>query len=126
MIVAVGIDMIEIERVRAALKRHPRRFVERCFHPSELESLAGRKDLAPGLAARFAAKEAFQKVWREPLGWRDAWVEKDGKAPTLAMSAALQAAFAAESLICHLSLTHSRDHAAAVVVLERDSRLGDG
>ncbi|MBX3144663.1 MAG: holo-ACP synthase [Trueperaceae bacterium] len=121
MIVAVGIDMIEVERVRSALERHPQRFIERCFHPAELEELAGRSDLAPGLAARFAAKEAFQKIWHQPLSWRDAWVEKDGPKPVMSLSPALRKAFEDEGLVCHLSLTHSRQHAAAVVVLERSS-----
>lgn len=119
MIVAVGIDIVEIARVRAALSRHPRRFLTRCFHPDELEALAGRRDKAPGLAARFAAKEAFQKVWHGTLSWRDAWVLKDGPAPTLALSPRLRAVFDAEGLRCHLSLTHAREHAAAVVILER-------
>ncbi len=123
MIVGVGFDLVEIERVRAVYLAHPRRFVARCFHPDELTDLVGRDDLVPGLAARFAAKEAFQKVWRRPLGWRDAWVVKDGPAPVLAFSPKLQAALAAESLVCHLSLTHSRTTAGAVVILERSGSL---
>ncbi len=121
MIVAVGIDIVEIARVRAAMARHPRRFLARCFHPDELEALASRRDMAPGLAARFAAKEAFQKVWHGSLSWRDAWVLKEGPAPTLTLSPRLQAIFDAEGLRCHLSLTHAREHAAAVVILERAS-----
>ncbi len=119
MIVAVGIDVVEVERVRGALERHPQRFLRRCFHPAELRALEGRRDKAPGLAARFAAKEAFQKIWHQPLSWRDAWVEKDGTKPVMSLSPALQRAFADGGLVCHVSLTHSRQHAAAVVVLER-------
>ncbi len=118
MIVAVGLDLIELARVRAVLERHPRRFVERHFHPEELEQLDGRADPVPGLAARFAAKEAFQKCWPQTFGWREVWVTKEGRRPRLAFSPTLAAALAAGSLRVHLSLTHSREHAGAVVVLE--------
>ncbi|MEJ2293107.1 MAG: holo-ACP synthase [Deinococcales bacterium] len=119
MIVAVGIDMIELERVRAVLARHPQRFLERHFHPDELAELAGRADRVPGLAARFAAKEAFQKCWPETFGWREVWVAKEGRRPHLAFSPALTAALLEQRLEAHLSLTHTREHAAAVVVVER-------
>lgn len=119
MIVAVGIDMIELSRVRAVLKRHPERFVDRHFHAAERAELQGRSDPVPGLAARFAAKEAFQKCWPETFGWRDVWVVKTGRRPELAFSPALTAALREQRLEAHLSLTHTREHAAAFVVLER-------
>jgi len=119
VIVAVGIDMIELERVRAVLDRHPQRFLERHFHTDEIDELRGRADRIPGLAARFAAKEAFQKCWPETFGWRDVWVVKEGRRPRLAFSPALAAALLGQHLETHLSLTHTREHAAAVVILER-------
>ncbi len=119
MIVAVGLDLIEIARVRRAAQRHPVRFLKRCFHPEELAELEGRKDVYPGLAARFAAKEAFAKVWPSSLSWRDVWVVKEGERPVLHASKELSAAMAAEGLVAHVSLSHAVDHAAAVVVLER-------
>lgn len=126
MIVAVGLDMIELGRIRAVLERHPERFLERHYHPDERAELRGRADLVPGLAARFAAKEAFQKCWPETFGWREVWVVKEGRRPRLAFSPALTAALLEQRLEAHLSLTHTREHAAAVVVLERrDTSLGD-
>lgn len=119
MIVAVGIDLIELWRIRRSLERFPKRFVQRVFHEEELAALEGRTDPVPGLAARFAAKEAFQKCWAEPFGWRDVWVVKEGSRPSLRLTPRLAAACEAEGLVTHLSLTHGRDHAAAVVVLER-------
>jgi len=119
MIVSVGIDMIELARVRAVLARPPERFLDRHFHPQELADLEGRLDPVPGLAARFAAKEAFQKCWPETFGWRDVWVVKEGPRPRLAFAPELAAALQAQGLAVHLSLSHTRDHAAAVAVLER-------
>jgi len=111
--------MIELARVRAVLERHPERFLDRHFHPQELADLEGRLDPVPGLAARFAAKEAFQKCWPETFGWRDVWVVKEGPRPRLAFAPELAAALQAQGLAVHLSLSHTRDHAAAVAVLER-------
>ncbi len=125
MIVAVGLDLVELWRIRRSLERFPDKFVARVFHPEELEALGGRGDLVPGLAARFAAKEAFQKCWVEPFGWRDVWVVKDGSRPMLRLTPRLAEACRAQGLVAHLSLTHGRDHAAAVVVLERRGRGSD-
>lgn len=122
VIVAVGLDLIEISRVQHVAERHPVRFLRRCFHPEELAELDGRKNIYPGLAARFAAKEAFAKVWPSPLSWRDIWVVKEGERPFLAASPALARAMEDEGLVAHVSLSHAEDHAAAVVVLERLER----
>lgn len=119
MIIAVGLDLVEISRIRRVAERHPVRFIERCFHPDELAFLEGRSDVYPGLAARFAAKEAFAKVWPSPLRWRDVWVVKEGERPVMMASPGLSAAMAEQGLVAHVSLSHAVDHAAAVVVLER-------
>lgn len=118
MIVAVGLDLVELGRIRRAMQRNPKRFVKRVFHPEEVADLAGRIDQVPGLAARFAAKEAFQKVWPESFGWKDVWVAKDGVKPYLRFAPDLAQAMEEQGLRAHLSLTHDRGQAGAVVVLE--------
>lgn len=118
MIRAVGVDLIEIHRIRAVISRQPR-FIERCFTELERAELAGRADSAPGFAARFAAKEAFQKVWPESFSWLDVWVEKRGRVPVLAFAPHIASKMAAEHLVAHLSLSHAKTHAIATVVLEQ-------
>lgn len=119
MIVAVGLDLVEIERVRRALRAHPERFLARCFTADEAAFARARRDPVPALAARFAAKEAFQKVWPERLGWRDVAVARaEGEAPRLALAPHVAERMAREGWRAHVTLTHARDHAAAVVVLE--------
>lgn len=118
MIVAVGIDIVEVERIRRAYQRRPAKFLERCFHPEEIELLHGRADIVPGLAVRFAAKEAFAKVWTDGLGWTDVWVVKEGRRPVYSLSPRLRAELEANSLRVHLSLTHTARYGSAVAVLE--------
>jgi holo-[acyl-carrier protein] synthase len=112
----VGVDLIEIERLERALERRPR-LAERVFWPAELEA-ANRGRPGEHLAARFAAKEAALKcLGIGGLGLRDVEVVGGGdSAPELRLHG--RAAEAAESLGVKLSvsLTHSRELAAAVVV----------
>jgi holo-[acyl-carrier protein] synthase len=112
----VGVDLIEIERLEQALARRPR-LAERVFWPAELAA-ADRGRPARHLAARFAAKEAALKcLGIGGLGLRDVEVVGGGNsAPKLQLHG--RAAQAAERLGVELSvsLTHSRELAAAVVV----------
>lgn len=126
MIVAVGIDMVEVERIRRAYQRRPAKFLERCFHPDEIDLLRGRADIVPGLAVRFAAKEAFAKIWTGGLGWTDVWVVKEGRRPVYSLSPELRADLRDRGLRVHLSLTHTTRHGAAVAVLESLEPLPSG
>lgn len=126
MIVAIGHDLVELNRIRGLLEREPQRY-QRLFTEAELSYAHSQRDPVPSLAARFAAKEAFQKVWPRPFGWRDVWVERaltpDGPferaAPRLHFAPQLAAELEVRGWQVHLSLTHSREHASAVVVLEQ-------
>lgn len=119
MIVAVGLDIVELGRIQGVWNRHRDRFLERHFHPLELAYCLKKRDPIPSLAARFAAKEAFQKTWPVSHGWRDVWVVREGDKPTLYFSGALAEVMKKQGWRAHLSLSHSREHAAAVVVLEQ-------
>ena len=118
MIVAVGIDVIELERIKRVYQRHPHRFLYRHFTAEEITFCRGKVDPLPSIAARFAAKEAFQKCWPVSHGWQDVWVVREGRKPTLAFAPDISAEMDRQSWVAHLSLTHSKDYAAAVVVLE--------
>lgn len=125
MIIAVGHDLIEIERIRGVMGREGERFY-RLYAPPELAYCARLANPVPSLAARFAAKEAFQKVWPRPHGWQEVWVERDATPdgpfaytrPRLGYAPHIAAEMARRGWVAHLSLTHTREHASAVVVLE--------
>ena len=122
MIVAVGLDMVDLVRIRRVMARHGARFLSRCFTAEEGAAMAQRSDPVPGLAARFAAKEAFAKCWPERIGWRDVGVRSNERgAPSLEFSTLLSKRLQDDGFTAHLSLTHTPELAAAVVVLERRS-----
>lgn len=108
----LGIDVIEIERVERALERRPR-LRERLFSPGELEYADSRSRPGRHLAARFAAKEAVIKALGGGVAPRS--IEVVGsEPPTVRLSgAALESARGREVSI---SLTHSRETAAAVAL----------
>ena len=109
-----GIDLIEIARVERALERRPR-LAERLFHPGELAYAAARRRPGRHLAARFAAKEAAIKALDGPIAPRDIEVV-DSRPPRLRLHDAAAEAAARQGIGLEVSLTHSREIAAAVVV----------
>lgn len=121
VIIGVGIDVAEIERFGAALRRTPG-MAERLFLPGELLLPSGERRGVASLAARFAAKEALAKALGAPGGlrWTDAevYVEDTGQ-PRLRVSGTV-AARAAELGVraWHVSLSHDAGVASAVVVAE--------
>jgi holo-[acyl-carrier protein] synthase len=112
----VGIDLLEIERLERALQRHPR-LAERVFTEAEREYAAARARPARHLAARFAAKEAVVKALGLTDGFGLGEVEVvSGEPPTVRLEG--RAAIAASGRRIEISLTHSRDFAAAVALVE--------
>lgn len=125
MIVAIGIDIIEVNRVREVLERTPR-FAERVFTAAEREYCDSRGAVAAQhYAARFAAKEAalkaFQTGWRGGISWQDVEVgARDSGAPYLIFHGHVRELFERSGATAvHLSLSHTSEHAIAEVVLER-------
>lgn len=125
-VVGVGIDLIELDRVRDMLERRRDQVFERLLSVHEREYVESRDDPVPHLAARLAAKEAVYKALQElpgarGVGWRDieVWRDESGKPSVTLTGAALAAANANGPLKIHLSLTHTHVSAAAVAVIER-------
>jgi holo-[acyl-carrier protein] synthase len=114
MATGVGIDLLEIERLERALERHPR-LAERVFTAAERDYAAARARPGRHLAVRFAAKEAVVKALgrSDGFGLREVEVVA-GEPPTVRLSG--RAAKAANDREITISLTHSRDFAAAVAV----------
>jgi holo-[acyl-carrier protein] synthase len=111
---ALGIDLIEIDRVERALERQPR-LAERLFRPDELQACAARARPARHLAARFAAKEAAIKALGGGCAPRDVEVVAD-PVPALRLHGRAAARAAERGVGLSVSVTHSRDNAAAVVL----------
>ena len=112
MATRIGIDLIEIERVERALERRPR-LAERLFTAAELAYARERARPGRHLAARFAAKEAVIKLLGQGVPPRQIEVVS-GEPPTVKLHG--QAAEIAGETEIAISLTHSRESAAAVAI----------
>lgn len=118
-ILAIGTDIVDLERLRQVWQKHPKRFLGRHFTQSEIEYCLAKTDPLPSLGARFAAKEAFQKCWLQSFGWRDVWVEMEGVKPRLEFAPKLKQKMLLEGWVAHISLSHERGHATAMALLEK-------
>ncbi|HLN97896.1 MAG TPA: holo-ACP synthase [Pyrinomonadaceae bacterium] len=125
MIIGIGIDIIEVERIREVLLRTPR-FSERVFTPVERSYCDSRgAAAAQHYAARFAAKEAALKAlqtgWRGGISWQDVEVgARESSAPYLILHGPVEKLFQKSgATAAHLSISHTSEHAIAQVVLEQ-------
>lgn len=125
MIVSIGVDIIEVYRIRETIGRTPR-FVERVYTADERAYCESKgAAAAQSYAARFAAKEAFLKAlktgWRGRITWHDIEIVSDESGvPSLKILG--EARMILENLGAnqiHLSLSHTTDHAVAQVILEK-------
>ena len=124
MIVGLGLDIAEVDRIEAAIRRHGAPFLERLYTPSEVAYCESYKDKFERYAARFAAKEAAMKAlgtgWSRGVRWRDIEVarEPSGK-PTIRLEGiAQQIAQRMGVKNISLSITHSGNLALAQVIFE--------
>lgn len=125
MIISIGIDIIEVHRLRKVLRRTPR-FVERVFTPGERAYCDRRGAAAPQhYAARFAAKEAALKAlgtgWSGQIAWQDVEVisQSTGAPALLFHGHARELYERLGAIAAHISISHTAEHAIAQVILER-------
>jgi holo-[acyl-carrier protein] synthase len=119
-ILGVGVDLVEVARIAAALDRHGDGFLRRVYTRNEIAQCGGR---AERLAARFAAKEAVAKAFGTGIGRAMAFHEievtnQETGQPAIALHGAAAATAAARgSPSIHLSLSHTATDAIAFVVV---------
>ena len=122
MILGVGIALCEMNRIRGLLEKDSDRFVRRIYRQGEAAYCRGKRHPEMHFAARFAAKEAFLKALGR--GWRLGWTQlevvrsESGKPKLVLSGRAAEEADRRRVTRIHLTLTHTADTAAAVVILE--------
>lgn len=124
MIIATGIDLVEIARVQEALERHGERFRDRVFTEAEIDYCERQALRFASYAARFAAKEAAMKAlgtgWAGGVRWRDIEVIRDDAgAPAIQFSGRAFDIFTEiGARRVHLSISHTDQLAIAQVIIE--------
>lgn len=124
-VINIGLDVVEVQRARQMLERLGSRLLDRTLTEDERRHVESLFDPAPALAARLASKEAVYKALQalpgaRPIGWREIAVRKlpDGRPEVRLSGRAEQLLLPHPGVTIHLSISHSRDIAAAVAILE--------
>ncbi len=129
MIIGIGTDLIEIERIENIYDKYKEKFLNRVFSKEEIkysQSKNKKQEIIKSLSARFAAKEAFSKAlgtgFRDGINMKDISVSLDeygkpdinveGKSVELMKNMGING--------IHVSLSHVKDYATAMVVLEKN------
>jgi holo-[acyl-carrier protein] synthase len=124
VILGLGIDISEVNRIEAAIGRHGRAFLERVFTPAEIEYCERYRNRFERYAGRFAAKEAGMKAlgtgWRGGIRWVDFEVTRlPSGQPTLALHGKARELAERKGVErIALSITHSGNTALAQVIFE--------
>lgn len=122
MIIGIGVDIIEISRIKASIDRYGDSFVRKLFTENEIRYCSSRAFPTQHYAARFAAKEAFAKAvstgWSGDFEWKNVEVKNDaiGK-PSFELYG--KTAEVLEGSAVFLSMSHSDDSVVAFVVIEK-------
>lgn len=115
MIVGIGIDIIEVARIKKLAEKTPRS-LEKIYTSQEIQYCLGKKNKHQHLAARFASKEAFFKALGRKISWTDVeLVNLPSGKPQLNIKSKERFSFDK----VHVSITHLADYAAAIVILEK-------
>ncbi|MEA2104029.1 MAG: holo-ACP synthase [Candidatus Cloacimonadota bacterium] len=127
MIAGTGIDLVEVGRIIQELEKHGKSFVKKIFTKAEIEYCEQKTNIAiraQHYAGRFAAKEAFFKAigtgWRGGIHWNDVEVINDqlGKPGLNLNGKAVEIIEKMEVNSIHISISHTKNTAIAIVILE--------
>ena len=124
MILGVGIDLVEVGRIRDSLERLGERFARRILCPAEYDYCFSHTDPSTHVAARFAAKEAVSKAFGTGIGTELGWLDIEvirsasGRNQVRLQGSGAQLMERRSAKIIHLNLTHTAQYASAVAILE--------
>jgi len=119
MVRSVGLDLVDIDRIAQNVNTYGQRFLKKILGPYELRLYEVRQDKVIFVAGRFAAKEAILKGLGQFIDWRPKLqaiqITNDNTGrPHVDLSEAVPGIH--KKIKCHLSITHERNHAAAVAI----------
>ena len=124
MVIGIGVDIIEVERIKGAIERHGQRFLDRVYCPGEIRCCRSSANSFQRFAARFAAKEAVLKAlgvgWQDGTRFTDVEVVVNSKGrPSVKLSGKSRRIGEALGVSrVHISLSHTKRHAIAQAVAE--------
>ena len=105
----VGVDIVDIARITAAVEKHGDKFLEKVFTEQEIAYARTKRRMGETLAGRFAAKEAFIKAQGRAIPWKEIEIHREGNRPFIVYKG---------NRFDSVSISHERAYAVAVVTIE--------
>jgi len=124
MIIGIGTDLVSVEEFKVSVDEQPGRYAERIFTSREIAEARDRADAYQVLAGRLAAKESFMKAlgtgWTDEIDWLQIETRTDESGrPCLTLSGGAEHLASTKAVArIHVSISHTKIFATAVVVLE--------
>ena len=125
MVIGVGIDIIEIERIKDSIVKYGDRFLDKIYTANEIKYCSKKFNKYQHFAARFAAKEAVYKAvasgWKEGISWRDIEVFNDlSGIPEIKPYGKLKT-FLSNDKQLKISMSHSDNYVTCVAIIYKSS-----
>jgi holo-[acyl-carrier protein] synthase len=121
MVIGIGTDIIEIDRIKDSIEKNGDRFLSKIYTPTEIEYCQSKANKYQHFAARFAAKEAVYKAlatgWQEVLSWQDIEIFNESTGmPVVTMCGKLKK-FLSDDKSLKISISHSKNYVVCVAII---------
>ncbi|MEO8398459.1 MAG: holo-ACP synthase [Ignavibacteriaceae bacterium] len=121
MVIGLGIDIIEIERIKKSIERFGDKFLRKIYTKNELDYSLSKLNKYQHLAARFAAKEAVYKAlesgWKKGTTWQNIEIFNEPSGlPYVKLNGSLDS-FLSKDKNVKISISHSKDYVACVAII---------
>ncbi len=121
MVIGIGTDIIEIDRIKDSIEKYGDRFLSKIYTPTEIEYCLSKANKYQHFAARFAAKEAVYKAlatgWQKILSWQDIEISNESTGmPQVTMRGKLKE-FLADDKSLKISISHSKNYVVSVAII---------
>ncbi len=125
MVLGIGIDIIEIDRVKSSVDKYGDHFLNKIYTQTELEYCMSKGNKYQHLAARFAAKEAVYKALstglHKEIGWQDIEIYNEPNGMPVVKLRGEFSSFLQNDKSLKISMSHSRDYVTCVAIVYRNS-----
>ena len=121
MVIGIGTDIIEIDRIKNSIEKYGDRFLSKIYTPTEIEYCQSKVNKYQHFAARFAAKESVYKAlatgWQEVLSWQEIEIFNEATGmPHVTMRGKLKE-FLADDKSLKISISHSKNYVVSVAII---------
>ena len=121
MVFGIGIDIIEIDRIKSSVEKYGDHFLKKIYTQTELDYSMSKGNKYQHLAARFAAKEAVFKAlstgWSKDVGWQDIEIYNEPNGMPLVKLKGDLESFLTNGKNLKISMSHSRDYVTCVAII---------